>query len=715
MIPSRLPPARRISFAVVAAACLPVFGAGCGSSQAGLRLEVQERPFKLTVVRDGKTVVAEDAAARLRYKLASNDAVHELTDVTSREGDVYEVATDEPGRTATVSVARKQHGFHVSVRVHPEADVAQVFDSFEARPNEHYLGGGQRGEAVDLRGQILPGKVSFRCTYAPVPYFAATGGWGVRLDTQAITGLAFPGSPGGADCIFGTDQPCSFPPLEDRVEVCQVGARLDQDIYVGSMPAVLAAYEADAGRPRIPPRSQFGLIKWRDVVSGPGQVLDDIARFRAAKIPIGWVELDNPWEACVGTLTFDRSRIPDPAGLIRQVHERGVRFMLWVSPNVECPERHTASALLGPDDAQVLDLTDEATYSAFRTRLGALIELGVDGFKADRGDEVDLHEVGPTVQNRYPLLFARAVSEVLPKDGAAIFRAATMGSQSVIPALWGGDQPGDWDGLRTAVRLGQTAGMSGFPVWGTDIGGYQSVGLEADVFARWAGLGAVSPVMEVGGKGPNATPWKLGPTALEALRRAAVLHYELVPYFEDLLRKRRPVIRPLGYGYPGDPNAWNADLELLVGPHLLAAPVTEAGETAAVYLPPGTWIDLDRGTTVEGGQGYARPTPLTELPLYVRSGAVLPFNLRTARDSWWGIDELGHPGRAGFLATNGATVRLLRQPRDVQLYVPADRKPGAVTLGGKKVAWSWNAGPLPGVVVRLHGPTVRGRIALWAE
>ena len=35
-----------------------------------------------------------------------------------------------------------------------------------------------------------------------------------------------------------------------------------------------------------------------------------------------------------------------------------------------------------------------------------------------------------------------------------------------------------------------------------------------------------------------------------------------------------------------------------------------------------------------------------------------------------------------------------------------------VTLAGKRVAWTWNDGPLPGVVVRVHGPAIRGRIAL---
>jgi hypothetical protein len=129
-----------------------------------------------------------------------------------------------------------------------------------------------------------------------------------------------------------------------------------------------------------------------------------------------------------------------------------------------------------------------------------------------------------------------------------------------------------------------------------------------------------------------------------------------------------------------------------------------------VYLPQGRWVDLYAGATVPGSRSFERPTPLDQFPLYARAGAVIPFNLRLATGSWWGVDELTHPGRAGFLVTNGTRVDLNGQPRGVQLFVPASRRPARVTIGGKTVAWRWNAGPLPGAVVRVHGPAIRGAV-----
>jgi len=703
----------RLTFVAALAAAL-LAGCGSGHAKPGIALEVSNSPFRLSVVRDGKTVVAEDKAARLSYLLTSG-ATHKLTKVTSSHGDVYAVATDEPGRTATVTVARTTHGYRVSLRFHPETGIEQVYDAFTAQPGEHFLGGGENQGAVDLRGQIVSVKVSTSCSYAPVPYFASSAGWGLRLASENVAALAFPDSPGGGGCAFGSEPPCAFPALANLTEVCVKGARLDEDIYLGTIPQVLSDYQQDTGEPAVPPPSELALIKWRDQVTGPKDIIDDITRLQQAQIPIGWVLLDNPWETCVGNLTFDPKLIPDPAGLIRQVHALGVKFMLWVSPKVICGTGYTKSQLLGdPATQEEINLTQPAVVAKFEARLRKVFALGVDGIKGDRGDEVDLEAKSESLQNEYPLLYDRAVIAALPKDGATIFQAGAMGSQSIARGIWAGDQYGTFDGLQAAIRSGETAAMSGFPTWGSDVGGYHSVGLTAELFARWAQLGAVSPVFEVGGQGANATPWTLGTQAMDALRDAAVLHYELFPYLYGLLQKHAPVLRPLAYGYPDDPASWavSNSLELLVGPDLLAAPVTGSGTTPSVYLPPGSWVDLYTGAQVTGGQAFTRQTPLTQFPLYVRAGAVLPFDLRTASGSWWSVDELSHPGRAGWLVTDGARLDLRAQPHDVQLFVPAAMRPTRVTIGGRAVPWIWDSGLLPGVVIRLHGPEIQGRIAL---
>ena len=151
-------------------------------------------------------------------------------------------------------------------------------------------------------------------------------------------------------------------------------------------------------------------------------MFEDVSRLRSAGVPVGWVLVDNPWESCVGTLRFDARRFPDAAGLIRRVHALGLRFMLWVSPKTQCNVGYTHAQLLGPIEQLVIDLRQPAVTAMFQRRLRALVALGIDGVKADRGDEVDLQPLGSTLQNDYPLLYARAVMGALPRGSAAIFR-----------------------------------------------------------------------------------------------------------------------------------------------------------------------------------------------------------------------------------------------------------------------------------------------------
>lgn len=704
---------RKLTAAVAVAVAVLLSSSAALAASAPSTLQINRDPFRVSLLERGGVVVAEQAAARLRFELRHKGEEYSLTRVVAQHGNTYTVATTDPGRSASVTVEPDATGATISVSIRPASGVLAVYDAFATAPAEHFLGGGEQGGSVDLAGRIVSLVVSEDCSYAPIPYFASSAGWGLRLETENAAAFAFPGSAGGAACQPSSSLGCQFPPLEGRAEVCVQGAALDEKLYLGSIPQILADYEADTGRPLVPPPSELELIKWRDVYTGPAQVLQDITRLQAAGIPLGWVELDNPWEPCVGELTFDPHRIPDPARLIAEVHAHGVQFMIWVSPKIICGQGYPPGSFLGPATNSVLDLRKPQVLKIYEQRLRRLFALGVNGVKADRGDEVDLSGVSPTLTNDYPLLYARAVLAAMPHGDAAIFRAATVGSQSILPGMWGGDQEELWSGLQIAIVEAQTAGVSGFPTWGSDIGGYDAAGRTptAELFERWAEFGAISPVMEVGGQGANATPWVLGTRAMDVLRAAAVLHYELFPYLYGLLARHRPVLEPLAYAYPGDAHAWASPYELLVGPDLLAAPVTGPGDTPSVYLPAGSWVDLYAGAMVRGGgPTFTRPTPDDQFPLYVRAGTVMPFNLRTAERSWWGVNQLSSPGRRGFLATNGALLDLHRLPQHVQIFVPTPARPARVTLEGRRVPFSWQAGPLPGVVVRVAGPTVQGRI-----
>jgi alpha-D-xyloside xylohydrolase len=73
-----------------------------------------------------------------------------------------------------------------------------------------------------------------------------------------------------------------------------------------------------------------------------------------------------------------------------------------------------------------------------------------------------------------------------------------------------------------------------------------------------------------------------------------------------------------------DPDARAAETEYYFGPDLLVAPVLGPVTQRAVYLPGGDWVDYWSGKQISGQQTIAVDAPLDRLPLYVRSGAILP-------------------------------------------------------------------------------------------
>jgi alpha-D-xyloside xylohydrolase len=379
--------------------------------------------------------------------------------------------------------------------------------------------------------------------------------------------------------------------------------------------------------------------------------------------------------------------------------------------------------------------------------------MGVDMAKEDRGEEFQLDTSalaggpGSLLYNRYPVLYQSAVSQALRavngEDFETLVRTAVTGTAQSTHGMWGSDANEAFSGLRAQVRFGTSESLAGHFAWGSDIGGIDPVAphTAADspspsLFTRWAQFGALSPVMEVGGAGENATPWLYPKDTVDRFRAAVVLHYELFPYLYGLAREAAatgvPILRTVGYEYPRDQQAWALDQEYMVGPSLLVAPVTAdraeadgaAGQPTpvSVYLPEGRWVDLYSGEVLDGGRTIVRSTPLDEIPLYLKAGATIPFNLRSP-DVWpdgWKTDALTQPGRAGWMAAPGrGPIALRLSGAQAQVLVLTRRPPRAVRVDGRRLerldagalrsareGWTFTAAPFGGALIKLaprHG------------
>ncbi|MGZ5154665.1 MAG: hypothetical protein ACXWC5_31985 [Burkholderiales bacterium] len=93
---------------------------------------------------------------------------------------------------------------------------------------------------------------------------------------------------------------------------------------------------------------------------------------------------------------------------------------------------------------------------------------------------------------------------------------------------------------------------------------------------------------------------------------------------QESARNGLPMMRSLLLMHQDDPDARAAETEYYFGPDLLVAPVLGPVTQRAVYLPEGDWIDYWSGKRISGRQTIAVAAPLDRLPLYVRSGTILP-------------------------------------------------------------------------------------------
>jgi alpha-D-xyloside xylohydrolase len=80
--------------------------------------------------------------------------------------------------------------------------------------------------------------------------------------------------------------------------------------------------------------------------------------------------------------------------------------------------------------------------------------------------------------------------------------------------------------------------------------------------------------------------------------------------------------------YPDELTHWSLDTQYLLGSDLLVVPVLDDSPDPVrtrCVIPPGGWVDLWSGETYEGPAVVHLEVPLERIPVFVRSGAVIPM------------------------------------------------------------------------------------------
>jgi hypothetical protein len=271
------------------------------------------------------------------------------------------------------------------------------------------------------------------------------------------------------------------------------------------------------------------------------------------------------------------------------------------------------------------------------------MDEGVAGLWTDLGEpenhpwEME-HFGGHTrvVHNVYDLLWARTLyegfSEYRPGERIVnLSRSGYAGIQRYGVFTWSGDVSRSFGGLAVQLPIMLNMALSGMSYHSSDLGGFTGWASD-ELYIRWMEFGALNPVMRAHGVDNQATePWGHGSQAEEIVRDYISLRYRLLPYIYTLAHENYetgiPMVRPLFFHDPHDPALADRDDAYLLGRDLLVAPVVEDGQRQrSVYLPRGYWVDAWTDSVYQGGQTIIADAPLDRLPLFVRTGAILPMH-----------------------------------------------------------------------------------------
>ncbi len=532
---------------------------------------------------------------------------------------------------------------------------------FKAYPDEHLYGLGQHPNGrLDQKGCVVD--LVQRNSEVCIPFVLSSRGYGFLWNNPGV-GRAELGYNGTRWIADGTHQ-------------------LDYWITVGDTPAEIMAHYADAtGHAPLLPEWAAGFWQCKLRYATQEELLSVAREYRQRGLPLSIIVVDYFHWTLQGDWQFDPACWPDPAAMVRELEELGVKVMVSIWPTVNpasanfAPmrqrglllraERGVNAQMMFVDtgsDAPAYMTYYDATNPEARRFIWERVRQGYyrHGIKVWWLDacEPECYPTHPenlrfhlgsglAAFNLYPLLHERGFYEGMRSEGETeiitLCRSAWASSQRYAAAVWSGDIDSTFESLAKQVRAGLNIGLSGIPWWTTDIGGFSGGDVNSPYFreliVRWFQYGVFCPLFRLHGNrapgqvksgGPNEV-WSFGEEAYGIIRELMFLRERLRPYLmaqmEAAHRHGAPPMRPLFYDFPADARAWEVEDQFMCGPDLLVAPVvTEGARERAVYLPAGAqWTDAWTGVVLPGGQTIVAAAPLERIPLYLRDGSALPI------------------------------------------------------------------------------------------
>ncbi len=452
-------------------------------------------------------------------------------------------------------------------------------------------------------------------------------------------------------------------------------------VYGKNTDEVIAGYRLLTGEAIMLPKWAYGFWQCRERYRTQDEIIGIVKEFRKRHIPLDNVVLDwQYWkEDQWGSHEFDETRFPDPAGMMKTIHNLNARLMISVWPkfylNTENFKKLNDAGFMYPYN--VREKTEDwlsypyAYYDAYNPEARKMywdqlnkhiFSKGIDAWWLDATEpETRSNQTaeemaermnpnyfgsGAKFLNAYPLFACKAVFEGQRsvKHDQRVFiltRSAFAGQQKYAGTTWSGDVTAQWSTFKAQIPAGLNYCISGLPYWTTDIGAF-TVPYEGgnqneeyrELFTRWYQFGAFCPLFRVHGTSTPREIWHFGGPghpAYESQLMFDKLRYALIPYIysiaNDAQFENYTIMRPLIMDFQNDAKVYDIPDQYMFGPAFMVCPVTDyKARERKVYLPECEgWYDFWTGKYYDGGQEIMADAPYEKMPLFVKAGSIIPF------------------------------------------------------------------------------------------
>jgi len=429
---------------------------------------------------------------------------------------------------------------------------------------------------------------------------------------------------------------------------------------------IIEDYTWLTGRMEMPPLWSLGYQQCRWSYMSAKEVLKIAKTFRQKKIPADVMYCDIDYMEGFKIFTWNKTTFANPEAMMDKLKTMGFHLVTIVDPGIKIeegykeydegiandyfakyPDGENYTGYVWPGRCHFPDFFRDEVREWWGAAFTPLTDVGVDGFWNDMNEPAAwgqnvpwMVKFGdkymPEIRNAYGMQMARATYDGTRKilnnqRPFVLTRAAYAGTQR-YSAVWTGDNTGTDEHMLLGQRLVNSLGITGMSFTGVDIGGF-SGNPTPELMVRWNSLGVYTPMFRnhaiQGSK--MREPWEWGKANEQIIKKDIEQRYKLLPYiysaFYQSTQTGLPISRTLAIYFTFDEKIYleRFQNQFMFGDALLVAPVESDKLTTDVYLPKGDWYRLSTDEKLKGGKIVTVASPLTDLPVFVKAGSIIPM------------------------------------------------------------------------------------------